>query len=429
MKGYERVSTSMEGEKLNDSPDTLVGCELLLLIVVISSTTALLFAVFLIFNISSFYETSANSAESARLNSILFSVLAALNQSNSFHDTNSLIFSHIDQISQTETDALMEIQGLSKSIKHEGELIQSIVSEDKKLEDRIENIDLNIDRIAMQKQENVKAKNMPKNRVVSETAEDFSMDWLPRPETFTVWPTDHEAWDPANVSDGGPHDKGVTYGMMNSGTHFTNSMVNLNCAPAQMKYTQHTFKHGHWFPRFVQTVSKRQPFIVTVKDPLTWMKSMCKTSHEIKCAKKVGTCSEKVFLPWRYRGKIYSNLAEIWQEYFELALYEHLHGSHKLMFMRYEDLLEEPDETIGRVCKHLGRKISKKSVQIRQRKSGFSSLGFKDQLEKYTNPGYRYANWTRHDLAELKKLIEPRLLEYFGYQFDDSIKYFPHHDH
>ena len=108
-------------------------------------------------------------------------------------------------------------------------------------------------------------------RVLLDAPEEFSMDWLPKPETFIVWPNDHEAWDPANVSDGGPHDKGVTYGMMNSGTHFTNAMVRLNCARILNKYTQHTFKHGHWFPRFVQTVSKRQPFIITVKDPLTWM--------------------------------------------------------------------------------------------------------------------------------------------------------------
>ena len=40
---------------------------------------------------------------------------------------------------------------------------------------------------------------------------------------------DHEAWDPEKVSDGGPHDQGLVFGMMNSATHYHNVMISTNC--------------------------------------------------------------------------------------------------------------------------------------------------------------------------------------------------------
>jgi len=342
--------------------------------------------------------------------------------------------SHMDEVFKSQDATQTAIQQISSSLQENNAMLQYLISDDEMLKTRIKNIDMGVQKLASTDYTSrsatgaeIRAEKMVAS--VKDASEEFSMDWLPKPETFIVWPNDHEAWDPANVSDGGPHDKGVTYGMMNSGTHFTNAMVRLNCAKMPNKYTQHTFKHGHWFPRFVQTVSKRQPFIIIVKDPLTWMKSMCNKSHELKTLRSAvnKTCREKVFLPWKYRGKKYSNLAEVWQEYFKLAIYEYLHGSHKLMFIRYEDLLKDPQKTMERVCKHLGRKLLKMNVKVRENRSGFSTLGFEDQLEKYANPGYRYADWTRQDLAKLKQIIEPRLLEYFGYQFDYSIEYFPQH--
>jgi len=233
---------------------------------------------------------------------------------------------------------------------------------------------------------------------------------------------------PYNVPESCP-DGGLVFGMFNTGTNLMKNMIYKYCKESKLLWRQQCkgriWKHALWSNGTTKVISKSIPYIIIVKDPLTWFKSICKSSYdlELESFKKGMSCEEKIFSKWKWEGKEYDGLFSIWGDYYRLIWSKT--KIHKIKYVRYEDLLADPVKEMKAVCQHMNLSLIENEVHLpaKASKSHGSSNNLQSALEKYLNPGYRYGMYSRDTLLKLMNNGERDMdiVKIFGYEFKDTV--------
>lgn len=123
-----------------------------------------------------------------------------------------------------------------------------------------------------------------------------------------------------------------------------------------------------WVPRLESVLP-----IVTVKDPLTWMASICRHPYAVRLsAKQRARCpvplDSKVSVAFKKdRVKHYASLVDLWAEWHG----EYLRAAWPRLLVRFEDLLFDPRSVVGAVCDCLGGALaSEETFKIDGQKKG-----------------------------------------------------------
>ena len=253
----------------------------------------------------------------------------------------------------------------------------------------------------------------------------------------------------------------VISGLYNTGTNVAFKMILPNCM-TQMKFQPHWGKHemitsqkfeywnahdvpGHegLFP--MEMYSKLSMMVVVVKDPLTWMKSMCKANYDFRyfnrswffdsCPKGMKH-SEFDWMPMnrgrvRNQGKnktsngIFKSPAYLWSEWYGSLVNTIDKKKWPYLIVRYEDLLFRIDSVLRQLCSCLGKcklnkKVDKNGIKISEEKSKPHGHARNRTMSfwRYSSPEYRYEGYSKEDLEFMLDAIDPELLELFGYEFD-----------
>eukprot|EP00978_Attheya_sp_CCMP212_P045863 scaffold363778_cov42-Attheya_sp.AAC.1 len=180
-------------------------------------------------------------------------------------------------------------------------------------------------------------------------------------------------------------------GMFNSGTNLLKMLLHLNCAPRtnnsvaglwpQVPWGKHT--PATWRKRnLAQTMSlpfkdhdKFMP-VIMIKDPFTWMGSMCRNKYSARWPHAPEHCpnlvpnqvdyklnprlhaSESVPVNVRYSKENvtkHESLVHLWNDWY--SDYYYPVESFPRLMVRFEDLLFHPQETISQVCQCVGGTI------------------------------------------------------------------------
>jgi len=206
-----------------------------------------------------------------------------------------------------------------------------------------------------------------------------------------------------------------TNGLFNSGTNVMGWMIHQNCKDQLNEYGD--WKHKLWLPSMIGTYPKTK-YIIMVRDPYTWMESMCKKSYDMIGPDKGGLCQERVLNDWGFpcyrdmeekKYMQFRNLVELWNVYYGILM-ELNSRSHR--FVRLEDYLWDPEVEMTKVCRFLGGTIGNFSLITKPAKKHGHSNGLKKTRENYLNRGWWISNETR---AEICGLLDPRVLTHFNY--------------
>ena len=167
--------------------------------------------------------------------------------------------------------------------------------------------------------------------------------------------------------------------------------------------------------------------VVVVKDPLTWMKSMCRMpyaasfrrGHAQCCPSPVAKTKTTVkFQRTGFPPSVFSSLPDFWSRWNRL----YYDAAFPRLMVRYEDLLWRGEATTRRVCECVGGAMRATFDPIDQAaKAGFSHgtgavSGRADARSKYANESRRYEFLDDADLAYASSELDAELLRRFGYE-------------
>jgi hypothetical protein len=185
--------------------------------------------------------------------------------------------------------------------------------------------------------------------------------------------------------------------------------------------------------------------LITIRDPYQWMQSMCRHTYGANwrfskkhCPNLVPTVddklrfkdlAEKETVPVTIVYSIKKNfhvahdsLVHLWNEWYNLYFI----ATFPRIIVRFEDLLFYGEEVTETLCECGGgvpredRKFPhfvyvSESAKLGTAAHGNHKTGLLDALIKYGSDDHRLDQMTPEDLALAAKILDPKMMEYFGY--------------
>ncbi|KAJ1445112.1 hypothetical protein M885DRAFT_550946 [Pelagophyceae sp. CCMP2097] len=251
--------------------------------------------------------------------------------------------------------------------------------------------------------------------------------------------------------------RSATAGIFNSGTNLLTNMFRKNCVmplecpavgPAKMKkmmavgeclgYPFQTpwGKHNPLAWRGEHVVDSLDHFnatevmpVVVIKDPLTWMRSMCSEPyaakfHRTKCCPSPLRPIDNATFPVNYkkeRSEQYTSLLHLWSKWYR----DYWDSPLPRLIVRYEDLLFDSKRTLTAVCQCAGGRMKPEFDYVaKPAKSGTGHGGSgttrAGALQKYASEARRYQDLTEDDVAFFQHAADPDLVSRFGYAATDA---------
>jgi len=183
---------------------------------------------------------------------------------------------------------------------------------------------------------------------------------------------------------------------------------------------------------------------VVVKDPFTWMTSMCRHKYAANWHHTEGHCpnlvpiydeeknDEMVQSPEGGQGKTipvqvkyretkvtkHESLAGLWNDWYQPWVYE---ATFPRIIVRFEDLLLRAEEVVTTVC-HCGGGEMREAFQydVDTAKHGIAhkgANGMTSAIVRYTNATLRLEPYQERDLRYADEALRPDLMETFGYRY------------
>uniref|UniRef100_A0A7S0J1U5 Sulfotransferase domain-containing protein n=1 Tax=Calcidiscus leptoporus TaxID=127549 RepID=A0A7S0J1U5_9EUKA len=241
-------------------------------------------------------------------------------------------------------------------------------------------------------------------------------------------------------------------GLFNTGTNLAYSLLRENCVGArgsgstgtiywQVAWGKHNplaWRGSHlerWALQQMPGVNSsvdplwaRQVAVVLVKDPLTWMRSMCSAPYAASfigmrrpaCPSPVIRTSTSVSfaqdIPGRQHERVtYASLIHFWSQWYGA----YTSTSFPVLMLRYEDLLFNSEATVARVCECLGG-VARRGADFQQLQDAAKSHGLRSDrftaLSRYANSSWRTGAYTDGDLDFVAKTADKHLVQFFNYE-------------
>mmetsp|Transcript_14511 Transcript_14511/g.22366 ORF Transcript_14511/g.22366 Transcript_14511/m.22366 type:complete len:450 (+) Transcript_14511:155-1504(+) len=242
-------------------------------------------------------------------------------------------------------------------------------------------------------------------------------------------------------------------GMFNTGTNLLYSLLSRNCHMPQRskksktggirwqvpwgKHPPATWRFGNIAGGDVKrNAIEIQNFtlpVATIKDPLTWMGSMCRHSYAAnwrhkkehcpnlvpnEIDRKMGVRGDTIEVRVRYNSTHithHKTLVNLWNDYYK-GYYE---ATFPRLIIRAEDMMYHTEEVISKICTCGGGVMRDDFKYILQSaKSGSAhsgSNGLVSTMVRYGNSTLRLDGMTEEDLAFAHRELDPELMKTFGY--------------
>jgi len=176
--------------------------------------------------------------------------------------------------------------------------------------------------------------------------------------------------------------------------------------------------------------------VVTIKDPYTWMSSMCRHSYAANWRHTSDHCpnlvandvdrksfpgiSDVVHVNVRYKRENvthHESLFGLWQDWY--SEWHNVDFPH--LIVRYEDMLFRTEEVVKKVCECAGGKMIAKTFKYVEdsAKAGAAhkgSSGLISSMIRYGNSTRRTAFYTEEDLNFVRKKVDQSLFDAYSYK-------------
>ncbi|GMH55749.1 hypothetical protein TrRE_jg2668 [Triparma retinervis] len=232
-------------------------------------------------------------------------------------------------------------------------------------------------------------------------------------------------------------------GLFNTGTNLMTSLLELNCdfSPNNHYFQVPWGKHNPVAARLEHTpkmysgkdVSPSDCLpVVMVKDPLTWMNSMCRNRYAANWDGRAARCPSfldeeggQIPVTVVYQPKeehpgwgqtSYPGLVGMWNAWY--GEYRSAMEEFPLLVVRYEDALFRAEETVGGVCECAGGRMREGGFrEVERPAKGHGNTGGKEASRaKYGDEERRVEGYKDEDLRFFDENIDKELLEMLGYR-------------
>lgn len=175
---------------------------------------------------------------------------------------------------------------------------------------------------------------------------------------------------------------------------------------------------------------------VVIKDPYTWMDSMCRHSYSANWKHIKGHCPNLVPISQHEKDILkndetfpvnihyrdtnithHKSLVDLWNTWYG----NWLDAEFPRLFVRFEDLLFHTEYVVGKVCECGGGQIRDKDnfkYSVDSAKTGkahVGSNGLVKSITKYSDKNKRLQSFTSQDLYYAIKTIRSDIMNMFGY--------------
>ena len=171
--------------------------------------------------------------------------------------------------------------------------------------------------------------------------------------------------------------------------------------------------------------------VVIVRDPLSWLQSMC--THPYAAKWRFGRHHCPNFIPNDGDREHFKNLKDVFQvrvkfdqqssfSFTSLAhLYSEWHqqyltADYPVLFVRFEDLVFSPRTVLSEIADCLGAKLTEPlKFQVKTSKAHGSGTDFVRAIIKTANADLRLNNLTAADMEYVQEHLDPKLMALFHY--------------
>ena len=179
--------------------------------------------------------------------------------------------------------------------------------------------------------------------------------------------------------------------------------------------------------------------VAVVKDPITWMRSMCRIAYAAHFRKHPACCPSpldpaqlgellghnrsKVTVKFRkeHPEEVYASLLDLWNVWYR----EYYDATLPRLIVRYEDLLFDPQNTIREVCACAGGRLKKDfdmvgdAAKFGGGHGGGEGTSRGSALKRYASETTRYHLVSAHDVAYYGANVDGALADLFHYAADE----------
>lgn len=227
-------------------------------------------------------------------------------------------------------------------------------------------------------------------------------------------------------------------GLFNTGTNLMAELFRNNCfvrkgsrrTPSswQVPWGKHRplTSRGEFYVKGAQgvNVSTVMPVMV-VRDPLTWMKSMCRNPYAAKMQPRLKDCRSismrsSVNVSHPDITEQYSSLVEYWSKWNGL----HLHATFPRLIVRFEDLAFNQEATVRHLCGCVGGFVPEKFVLSDQStKLGHSGHGRSPKsnrqklVAQLLNESYREGPYSLDEQSFFNQNVDAELMRELQYEY------------
>jgi len=242
----------------------------------------------------------------------------------------------------------------------------------------------------------------------------------------------------------------ATAGTFNSGTNLMSEYLVKNCVmPERMKkhgprsrgirwqvpWGKHSpagnkeYREKHKTSKDKDVDAEEVMPMVTIRDPLVWLKSMCRHKYTASWTGFTNPdhCPDfarrelKVRVKYADFVREYESLIYLWNNYYQ----DYKNIDIPFLLVRFEDLVFHPEETTRQVCECAGGEMYQKQFKyvVDSAKKGLTAhgkvterTGYVDAMVRYGTLAKRYEKWDfGEDLDYVKKHVDPTIMKMMGY--------------
>lgn len=182
---------------------------------------------------------------------------------------------------------------------------------------------------------------------------------------------------------------------------------------------------------------------VTIRDPYVWMRSMCRIQYKVwwphnkdrHCPNLVPDEDDHKEFPTRLKGKDHvpvavqypefvskhDSLVHLWNDWYN----EYADAKFPRLIVRFEDLIFHAKNVTETVCQCAGGEMKNHGFQyiVDSAKKGVGAHGKMEErtsmiqaIIRYGKDSSRLSGFKEEDLEFARKNLDPKLMEFFGYQ-------------
>ena len=173
--------------------------------------------------------------------------------------------------------------------------------------------------------------------------------------------------------------------------------------------------------------------IVLIKDPLTWLQSICNSKYGLQInhnCRHIGDSSLRamdrlVMDPnekWDVNDIEYQSLVNYWNDWYNAYYTDSANGDFPIYFVRFEDMLYDTVSVVSDICQCVGGKMKHSADQFEYirgtaKAHGKSKTRMRAQVI-YANPQQRYRKYHYQDLLYINATVNHTLVKAFGYDLN-----------